>query len=733
MKILLTLLTVLFFLPLLTGQETSPEFDPAYAQKLRLKLANIGAVYDLEGLSAAVLVPGQGIWVGTWGKANATDQVTPDMRFGIASNSKAVVAALMLKLQEEGLVDLDDPLMAYLPTYQHINPNITIRQLLTHTSGLFDFLNDWTTETSNAYANNPDSIWTFEDLIKTIGPPHELPGKRYRYSNTNFLLAGMIAEAVTNLPIREVLQSRIFDPLDLNMIYPVGANVFSSPYSNVFSGSTPILEPGFEDTFLSFTATAGAIWSSAYDMVRWYDALFGQQWLSPESQFELRNNDGYNPYGMGIRLANRYGTSYYHHGGVWGFRSYMIHDAHAGISVCLLSNKFGFSVSAAARSFFQEVLNEHPQKDHDLVVNGLSPAGTMCDFQNSFQLDVTNAGTNQIGNLRVIGTLDQNSSDSVDINLLVPIDAGQSAMIDFPFDVQTINGQKQRLDVEVKHGQPDGYSRDNRRTSVFRLQESPGQSLPFEEDFENTFGVPASLMTYNHQDIFDWKITEFAGQNSKHSFVRNNYSDGNLGKRFSFDLPMLNMERTPSSLSFAYAYASYSGTEEDGLRIYASTDCGLTFQLIADLTGPDYPTAPATTAYFLPTANQWKEISLDLAEFNDQSVIFRFEVENEFGNHLYVDNIRIDFVTSTQSFSNSSMKIIPNPSRGDVTVQFSAQIANAQLALFNQLGVQVFNQVVNRASSKLVIPRGNLPAGLYTVVIHSGEHTLSDQRIFFLD
>jgi D-alanyl-D-alanine carboxypeptidase len=353
MKPFSSFLILILFSTFLCCQETSPEFDPVYAQKLRLKLANIGAVYDLEGLSAAVFVPGQGIWVGTWGKGNATDQVTPDMRFGIASNSKAVIAALMLKLQEEGLIDLDDPLHEYLPVYQNIHPNITIRQLLTHTSGLFDFLNDWTTETSNAYASNPDSVWTFEDLIRTIGPPHELPGKRYRYSNTNFLLAGMIAEAVTNLSIREVLQTRIFGPLNLDMIYPVGANVFSAPYSNVFSGTTPILEPGHEDTFLSFTATAGAIWSTAYDMVRWYDALFGRDWLSPESQFELRDNDGYNPYGLGIRLANRYGTSYYHHGGVWGFRSYMIHDTRAGISVCLLSNKFGFPVSAAARSFFR--------------------------------------------------------------------------------------------------------------------------------------------------------------------------------------------------------------------------------------------------------------------------------------------------------------------------------------------------------------------------------------------
>jgi hypothetical protein len=411
----------------------------------------------------------------------------------------------------------------------------------------------------------------------------------------------------------------------------------------------------------------------------------------------------------------------------------MIHDTRSGISICLLSNKFGFSVSAAARSFFQEVLNEHPQKEHDLVVNELSPDGPLCDFQNTFQLNVTNAGTSQIGQLRVIGTLDQNAPDSIDINLLVPIDAGQSKVLDFSFDVQMINGQKQQLDVKVKQGQPDGYPRDNHRSTIFRLQDGFGQSLPFEEDFENTSGVPSSLMTYHHQDILDWKITKFAGENSENSFVRNNYSDGNIGEKFAFDLPLLAIDNPHAFLSFSYAYASYSGTEEDGLRIYASTDCGLTFQHFADLTGPDYPTAPATTAYFLPTANQWREVSFDLAEFNDQAVVFRFEVENEFGNHLYIDNIKIDFVTAIKSLSNSKISVSPNPSGGDVIVQLSIQFKNVSLGLFNQLGVQVYHQLSDPNASKFVIPRGNLPAGMYTILIQSEGYATWSQKILFLE
>jgi len=367
------------------------------------------------------------------------------------------------------------------------------------------------------------------------------------------------------------------------------------------------------------------------------------------------------------------------------------------------------------------------------VVNELSPEGPLCEFQNSFQLNVTNAGTSQIGQLSVIGTLDQSAPDSIDIDLLVPLDAGQSAVIDFPFDVQVVNGQKQQLDVELKHGQPDGYPRDNHRSSVFRLQDAIGQSLPFEEDFENTSGLPPSLMKYNHEDILDWKITEFAGENSEKSFVRNNYSDGNIGKKFAFDLPLLAIESPHTFLSFSYAYASYSGTEEDGLRIYASTDCGMTFQLFADLTGPDYPTAPATTAYFLPATNQWEKISLDLAEFNDQVVGFRFEVENEFGNHLYIDNIKIDFVTAIKSLSNSKISVSPNPSGGDVIVHLRTQINNVHLGLFNQLGVQVYHQLADRNTSKFVIPRGNLPAGMYAIMIQSESHATWTQKIFFLD
>jgi D-alanyl-D-alanine carboxypeptidase len=92
------------------------------------------------GISAAVIVPGQGTWTGAAGRSEPSKAISPDMLFDIASIGKNFVAILVCQPAEEGRLSLDDPLSKWLPDYPDIDSSITIRQLLNHTSGVFDWV-----------------------------------------------------------------------------------------------------------------------------------------------------------------------------------------------------------------------------------------------------------------------------------------------------------------------------------------------------------------------------------------------------------------------------------------------------------------------------------------------------------------------------------------------------------------------------------------------------------------
>src|SRR5512137_1147452 len=95
--------------------------------------------FDVKGASVAVVLPDGTLWCGASGISHPGVKMSPDMGFAIGSITKNMVATLMLQLAEEGKLSLDDPISKWLPPYPHVNPAITIRQMLNHTSGLFMF------------------------------------------------------------------------------------------------------------------------------------------------------------------------------------------------------------------------------------------------------------------------------------------------------------------------------------------------------------------------------------------------------------------------------------------------------------------------------------------------------------------------------------------------------------------------------------------------------------------
>lgn len=98
--------------------------------------------FGKHGISASVIIPGRTQWSGGVGLSDATTPIDTNMLFEIASNTKTFTTALIMQLRDEGKLSLNDSLKKWIPAYAFVDSNITIRQLLSHSSGLYDYLND---------------------------------------------------------------------------------------------------------------------------------------------------------------------------------------------------------------------------------------------------------------------------------------------------------------------------------------------------------------------------------------------------------------------------------------------------------------------------------------------------------------------------------------------------------------------------------------------------------------
>jgi D-alanyl-D-alanine carboxypeptidase len=170
--------------------------DPALASRLQETLDRVRKHQEIPGAAAAVVIPGQGVWTGTSGEADTRTHrpVTDRTLFGVGSVTKTFVAALMLKLAERDVLDLDDHLSRWVPEF----PNsrlITLRQLLNHTSGTSNFTDD--PAFAAAQQRNPNTVWTPRRTLRYAQHPDSPPGETWDYSNTNYVLAGLVIARAT--------------------------------------------------------------------------------------------------------------------------------------------------------------------------------------------------------------------------------------------------------------------------------------------------------------------------------------------------------------------------------------------------------------------------------------------------------------------------------------------------------------------------------------------------------
>ncbi|MEL6721325.1 MAG: serine hydrolase domain-containing protein, partial [Bacteroidota bacterium] len=176
----IVLLCCLFFSITITAQEV----NPTLAKQLKQTLDSMRQVLSANGMSAAIQFPNNEIWAAGSGISTFSpiDSITVEHSFGQGSTAKSVTAMCILQLVDEGVLTLEDSLHQWLPTYQHIDSSITIRQLLRHQSGVTDFLA--TADFQSVALQDTSKVWEAEDAIITFAKPATFKaGSAWGYSN----------------------------------------------------------------------------------------------------------------------------------------------------------------------------------------------------------------------------------------------------------------------------------------------------------------------------------------------------------------------------------------------------------------------------------------------------------------------------------------------------------------------------------------------------------------------
>ncbi len=306
--------------------------------------------------SAAIEFPNTYMWSRAAGISSQVPlvQATPQHVYLNGSITKTMTSACILQLAEEGLLSIDDSLYEWVETIDYINPNITIRQLLRHQSGLYDVLLNPNCEPT--LFSNMDSIWSSEDLINTfIQAPLFEPGEGWSYCNTNYFLLGMIIKAATGNEFHEELRSRFFTPLNMNTIAVPAFEDLNSPVAHVWMDLNG--DQIYEDAnflylnYLSLNSAvtpAGGYYSTASDISHWMRSYMRGDVLlasSMDEAFTTVPAPGLPSctYGLGLMKRSFIGFQGYGHGGDLAYASSSWYFPAKDLSITVFTNDAQFN------------------------------------------------------------------------------------------------------------------------------------------------------------------------------------------------------------------------------------------------------------------------------------------------------------------------------------------------------------------------------------------------------
>lgn len=301
------------------------------------------------------------------GKADVEsgEAMNAGLRYRIGSETKSMVSTVVFQLAEEGALALDQSVDHWLPGLVGYGKDVTIRDLLNHSSGIPDYLAS-DKPLAPYIAGDFDHIWTPKQLIGIAleRPQAFKAGSKVSYSNTNYTLLGLIIEKATANALGRELESRIFEPIGLDDTSFPTSPAIEGPHSHGYLKS-----PGSKDLDVTGVSPsvyfgAGSVISSASDMADFYDALLDGELLSEESLAEMKTvNEEHGDLGMAaglMRNKTECGSSWGHDGAVPGYDS-VAFRTDDGRTVIAMANSLTFDDqvgSAKAQAAWTRMIND---------------------------------------------------------------------------------------------------------------------------------------------------------------------------------------------------------------------------------------------------------------------------------------------------------------------------------------------------------------------------------------
>lgn len=261
---------------------------------------------------------------------------SPTTKFRLGSLTKQFTAACILLLQERGKLNVDDPVKKYMTDAPAAWEKVTIFNLLTHTSGIPSFTEFTDYAATEGIATTPEKlVLRFRD--KELEFP---PGEKMSYSNSGYVLLGYLIEKISGQPYSQYVQENIFRPLQMQ---DSGYDSNSAIIMHRASGYTPsdkgVMNAGYIDMTIPFSA--GGLYSTAEDLARWEQGLFGGKVLSPTSLQKMTTPFLHN-YAFGLAVTTLNGHRIIEHtGGIEGFNTALAYFPEDKLIVVVLSNLNG--------------------------------------------------------------------------------------------------------------------------------------------------------------------------------------------------------------------------------------------------------------------------------------------------------------------------------------------------------------------------------------------------------
>ena len=319
--------TTLIVISLIAATLASTQQErPAAALRINEVMQARSAAGDFSG-SVLVARDGRTVYQQAFGYANLEWKIPNDLqtKFEIGSMTKQFTALLVLQLVNEGRVKLDGYLSDYLPYYRKdTGSRVTVRQLLSHTSGIPNFIS------LPGFLDSPASRTTYsvKDFAEKYcsGDLEFEPGTKFQYSNSGYFLLGAVLEQISGKPYEQLLKDRIFAPVGMNDSgYAHSETIIPHRAAGYERSSDGLKNARFYDMSIPFAA--GALYSTVGDLFLWDQALYGEK-LLPAKVRDLLFKPNLESYGFGWGILipepgspNAGETIVMHGGAIFGFQS----------------------------------------------------------------------------------------------------------------------------------------------------------------------------------------------------------------------------------------------------------------------------------------------------------------------------------------------------------------------------------------------------------------------------